>query len=673
MTAPSITSSRSVIFVPVPVGPPSLSRPARRWVRWVLLALLLAATVLYTWNINAGGFSDYYATAVKSMSESWRAFFFGAFDPQATITLDKLSGFLIPQALAARVFGFSVWSLALPQVVEGIVTIGATYYIVNRWIGQIGGLLAATVMAFTPLLVSMFSHPMEDGMLTMCTTLAIAAWQRCIDTGSRRWLLLAAALVGLGFQAKMLQAWLVLPAMGLVYLWVTARTVAQKLRVLAAAAAVTVVTSFSWMSVIALFPPGQRPYIDGTTNNNIFSMVLGYNGIDRFIQNFFPGALGADPGAVVGGHTSTVGLVPGVLGHTPLKLFFPQYATQIGWFYPLVAAGLVLGVLALRRGHRNHPADAGLRAGILLSTTLLVTLTAVMSVMSLPHTAYLASLAFPLAALAAIGAILLWCTFTDRAPTRQASRLRFALPITIAVQTAWSLILIAHYPAFAGWLPVPLGIVGFGAAGILYVRALGGVRSRNLLGLAAWTALAVSLVGPMTWSASTVDPAYAGTANDAYAGPPPPGHTLQTEGTYGIGLDSNRLADQTVATEARIYDYARAHSVGRQYALATDSWRSAAPIILRGNQRVLPIGGYSSRIPSPTTTEIAALVDRGEFKYVLLTNPGSKNSTSPQNITQIHTWVHARCQLVPASVYTPGWHNDAALSTSSDRLYQCAP
>lgn len=54
-----------------------------------------------------------------------------------------------------------------------------------------------------------------------------------------------------------------------------------------------------------------------------------------------------------------------------------------------------------------------------------------MSVMSLPHTAYLASIAFPLAALSAIGAVLLWRTTRDRT-----SRLRFALPITVAVQTA---------------------------------------------------------------------------------------------------------------------------------------------------------------------------------------------------------------------------------------------
>lgn len=204
------------------------SRTTKRRVRWAVFCLI-AAAVLYGYNISSSGYSDYYATAAKSMSTNWNAFFLGAFDPQSTITLDKLSGFLIPQALSARIFGFSAWSLALPQMLEGLVTIIATYYVIQRWIARIGGLIGATIMASTPLLVSMFSHPLEDGMLTMCTTLATAAWQLSHDTDRCRWLLVAGTLVGLGFQAKMMQAWLVLPATGFAYLIVAGHPLAQKL------------------------------------------------------------------------------------------------------------------------------------------------------------------------------------------------------------------------------------------------------------------------------------------------------------------------------------------------------------------------------------------------------------------------------------------------------------
>ncbi|MDQ1562629.1 MAG: hypothetical protein QOE85_1970, partial [Actinomycetota bacterium] len=111
--------------------------PRRIWLG--LLLILCASAVLYSWNLGSGGFSDYYATAARSMGLSWRAFAFGAFDPNATITLDKLAGFLIPQALSVRVFGFSAWALGLPQVIEGLVTIAAVFYLVARWIGPRAG------------------------------------------------------------------------------------------------------------------------------------------------------------------------------------------------------------------------------------------------------------------------------------------------------------------------------------------------------------------------------------------------------------------------------------------------------------------------------------------------------------------------------------------------------
>ncbi|MHB1172124.1 MAG: glycosyltransferase family 39 protein [Lacisediminihabitans sp.] len=644
--------------------------PAPRWVRWSLLGLVVGSAALYSWNIGASGYSDYYATAAKSMSISWKAFFFGAFDPQSTITLDKLSGFLIPQALSARLFGFNDWALALPQLLEGLVTIVAAYFIISRWIGQVGGLIGATMMAFTPLLVSMFSHPMEDGMLTMFTTLAIGAWQRFIETDRRRYLLLAGALVGLGFQAKMMQAWLVLPAMALVYLWVVAAPLAQKFRLLVAAAGVTIAVSISWMTVFTLIPDTQRPFVDGTTDNNIFSMVFGYNGLNRFIHDFMPGALGSDPLPRPSAPGSTLGLVPVAFDHTPFKLFFPEYASQIGWFYPLAIAGLVLGLLEFRKARARTGLNHGMHPGVLLSGTLLLTLGAVMSVMSLPHTAYLASMAFPLAALSAIGVVLLW-----RKAQEATSPLRFALPVTVAAETAWALVLIANFPPLAEWLLAPIGILGFVAALVMWAHALGRQRTRRLTRFAAVAALTGTFLGPLVWSLSTLDPAYAGTANDAYAGPPALSavERTATEGRYGIGLDSNRDADLTSLVEDKIYDYARAHSVNRKYVLATDTWRSAAPLIMRGVQRVLPVGGYTSRVTAPSLAVLAQLVATNELKYVLLTSQASKSSLSTTNISEMGQWVRSTCRLVPEQSYLPGPPGDSNWNRPTDWLYDCAP
>lgn len=633
-----------------------------------LLPLLTATAVLYSWNLATSGYSDYYSTAAKSMSVSWKAFFFGAFDPQSSITLDKLSGFLIPQALSARIFGFSSWSLALPQVLEGLVTIAAAYYVFARWGGRLGAVIGAVVLASAPLMVSMFSHGMEDAMLTMFTTLALAAWQRAIDSGRPGWLLVSGAMVGLGFQAKMAQAWLVLPALCIAYLWVSRRPLLKKLRDLAWCAIVATVVSFSWMTAMALVPPAQRPYFDGTTNNNIFSMVLGYNGIDRFFRNAVPGALPGDPLFHPVGNAAIVGSVPGLIGHTPLKFFVPQYATQIGWMFPLAAAGAILGIVWLRTRRRTGSTE-GLRTGIIVCSALLVTVGAVLSVMSLPHTAYLAALMVPIAGLAGIGAVLLIRTLRER------SILRFALPAALAIQTAWCLVLLASFPEFAAALSLPVAVLGFVGAAILTVTALRPVLRRRLLTAASAVGVTGALLTPAIWTLSTLNPAYAGTADDAYGGPQVAvvaARKLVRHAPYGIGLDSDRGVQPTESIEASAFAFAVQRSGTNRWALATDSWRSAAPLILRGQTRVLPLGGYTSRVPSPTPSAMHALVDSGRLRFVLLTPATAKTGVYNPNLAAISSWVRSRCRIVPAWAYSPATLNPLGRTVAQDQLYDCS-
>ncbi len=636
---------------------------------WTLAALLSLTTLLYSWNLASSGYSDYYSTAAKSMSVSWKAFFLGAFDPQSTITLDKLSGFLIPQALSARIFGFSQWSLALPQVVEGVITVAAAYYIFCRWSGRLGGVVGAATLAFAPLMVSMFSHGMEDAMLTMCTTLALAAWQRGMDTDRRRWMILAGAFIGLGFQAKMAQAWLVMPAMGVAYLWINRRPLASKARVLAAAGGTALVVSLSWMVAIALVPPAQRPYIDGTTDNSIFSMVFGYNGINRFLAGLVPGALAGDPLFHPVGNAAIVGAVAGPIGHTPLKFFLPTYATQIGWLFPVAAAGIVLGLLSLRK-NRASLRTPGMRTGVIVSAALLVTVGMVLGAMSLPHTAYLAGLMVPVAGLTGIGVVLLLRTFRDRS-----SRLRFVLPLTVAAQTVWSVVLLLSFPAFAAFLVAPVAILGFGGALALTARASGRGSGRRFAAVSTCVAIVGSLLAPAVWTLSTLDSAYAGTANDAYGGQQVAAvaaRKLVRHAPYGIGLDSNRTVHPTVTIEDRIYDYAQARSAGR-FAVATDSWRSASPLILEGETRVLPLGGFTSRAPSPTPAALRALVEAGDLRFVLETPAAAKTGVFNPNLDAIGEWVGDTCRVVPPSAYLAGVSDAAAAGYPNDRLFDCAP
>ncbi len=269
------------------------------WARPALLGIAALAAALYAWNITQAGLAPFYSVAVKSMSESWKAFFYGALDPNATVTIDKLAGSFLPQALSARIFGFHAWSVALPQVIEGVIAVLAMYRVVRRWAGAVPGLLAAAIFTLTPIAASMFGHSMEDGALTMCLVLAADAYQRAVSEGRLRSLLMAGVWVGLGFQAKMLQAWMVLPALAVGYLVAAPAPLRRRLAHLGAAAVVMLAVSLSWIALYTFTPAADRPYVDGSTNNSAIAMVFGYNGVERFGISF-PGAVTSGPGVTSG-------------------------------------------------------------------------------------------------------------------------------------------------------------------------------------------------------------------------------------------------------------------------------------------------------------------------------------------------------------------------------------
>ncbi|WP_206505773.1 ArnT family glycosyltransferase [Streptomyces chrestomyceticus] len=429
-------------FWHTPVGRPRWDRPA-------LLGIAALAAVLYAWNITSSDYAGYYAAAVRSMSESWKAFLFTAFDPASTVTLDKIGGFLWPQALSARIFGFSNWALTLPQCVEGVVCVLVIHRTVRRWRGPAAGLLAAGVLTLTPVAASMFGHALLEAPLTMCLVLAADQCAKAMGTGRLRPLLLAAVWVGLAFQAAMMQAWIIVPALAVAYFVVSPATLRKRLGHLLTAGAVLFAVSFSWVLLMTVVPKDARPYVDGSRDNSALSMVFGYNGFDRLKSGWnidaansttpgtgtAKGASGAGGGAAASAKTGSGRHVPGQVGsgvkaapgtglakggqqaqgggsHVAvgapttgwLKLFRAPLAQQIGWLFPLALSALVLGFVTRRKQPRTDP----VRGGYLLWGGWLLTAMAVMSAINVPHATYMAALAPGLAALSAAGVVTLW-------------------------------------------------------------------------------------------------------------------------------------------------------------------------------------------------------------------------------------------------------------------------
>jgi 4-amino-4-deoxy-L-arabinose transferase-like glycosyltransferase len=651
------------------------------WARPALLGIAAIAAILYARNIANAGFEGFYSVAVKSMSVSWKAFFYGAFDPKATITLDKLAGSFVPQAISARIFGFHAWSLALPQVIEGVISVLVMYRVMRRWAGPEAGLLAAGIFALTPVCVSMFGHSMEDGLLTMCLVLAADSCQRAMIEGRLRSLLWAAFWVGVGFQAKMMQAWIVLPALAAGYLYAAPLPVKRRLRDAGLAGAACLAVSLSWIALYTLTPAHDRPYIDGSTNNSAISMVFGYNGVERFGVSF-PGSVAS----MFGGNRNAqlsgpMGEVLRDLQHSGFgmrsgggwfKLAGSEFGPQISWLFPLALLALACGLLwstmdgAPRKPRQDGAGDGtGQRertGGFVLWGVWLVTFGLVFSAMKvIPHTAYVASLAPALAALSGAGIVMFWREYAA------GGRRGWLLPVAAAAELGWSAWLWRSYRSF---LPVARwAIIGAGVAAIavMVITKLSGREwRRTLIVVGSLAGAAVMIAAPAAWAGSALEARYDGNEMNAIAGPAPDGgggFRMPPAVQRMFGMNAHHGGGgwggtSTTLTGAQrgIYEYVTAHRDGAEYLMATQSWSQAAPYILATGTEVLPIGGFSGSVPSPTLRHVRHLVADGQLRFFLLGQQGSGfmgRARSGQSLA-ITTWVQREC--------TP---------TATASLYQC--
>jgi 4-amino-4-deoxy-L-arabinose transferase-like glycosyltransferase len=641
----------------------------RPWVRPAFLGVLLLTAVLYVWGLDRNGYANtYYSAAVLAGTQSWKAFFFGALDAGSFITVDKPPAALWLMALSARIFGFSSWSILLPEALLGVATVGLLFAIVRRAAGPVAGLIAAAVMAMTPVAVLMFRFNNPDALLTFLLVAAAGAVLRAVETGRTRWLLLSAAIVGLAFDTKYLQAYIVLPGLVLTYLLLGPAGWGRRLVQLLAAAGVLVVSSGWWIAIVTLVPASARPFIGGSTDNSVLNLVFGYDGLSRItgaLGSLGRGGVRPPGGGGFGG--SGGGGFGGASGL--LRLFNDQLGGEISWLLPLAGAALVAG-LWLHRG-RMRPNLA--LAGTVLWGLWLLTHALVFSFMGgIFHPYYTVVMAPAVAALVGAGAVDLW---------RLRSRTAWGGPLAAAgllVTAWWGSQLLARTPDFLPWLgPVELALAVVAAA-LLVVPRLPWPAPRTA-GAALAVGLTAVMLGPAAYAFATAGRAESGAipasgpATAATGGKQPargPGGSArlprlasgaapQMGGGPLVGappagpggaMDFGGGADQALIS------YLTAHQGTATWLVATGSAQSAASLELATGRPVLAMGGFSGSDPAMTVAKLQHLVRSGQLRYVLLTDgPGG----SSQSVT---SWVKANCKLVDYS----------GNGSSQSSLYDCS-
>lgn len=596
---------------------PDLSGPVAQ--RFALAVLLVGTALLYLWNLSSSGWANaFYSAAAQAGAENWTAMLFGSSDAGNAITVDKTPAALWVIDISVRLFGLSSWSVLVPQALMGVGAVAVLYAAVRRAAGPWSGLLAGAVLALTPVAALIFRFNNPDALLVLLLVTAAYCIQRGIEKDASRWWFVAAGTaVGFGFLAKMLQAFLVLPAFVGAALTAGDRPLGRRVLDVVTAGAAMVLSGGWYLVLVELWPSSARPYIGGSQNDSIVELALGYNGLGR----------------LTGDETGGLGNLNFDVG--PGRLFGSQMGADIAWLLPAALICLAAGLYLTRRAVRTDPTRAAL---ILWGGWLLVTAVLFSFMNGIVHPYYTVALAPALGAVIGIGATLLW---QHRGDIRAATAMSGGVLVT-AILAA---VLLARNDDPYPWLRAAVAVIGVGAAVLLLVVAR---SERPMVRATAALAIAACLAGPAAYSIATaagphngaipsVGPSRGGGFGGLF-GAPEPGPTL----TATLAADADRY----------------------QWAAAVVGSSNAAGYQLATRAPVMAVGGFNGTDPAPTLQEFEQLVDDGAIHFFIRSHImaggfGGHTPSGSQAATEIAEWVQAH--------YTPITVDDVTIYDLTQR------
>ncbi|MEU7484319.1 glycosyltransferase family 39 protein [Streptomyces sp. NPDC042319] len=680
---------------PVPATPaaPPRSRPASlllgrrdepRWSRPALWAALAVAALLYLWSTSASDLNSFYSAAVYSGTQSWKAWFFGSLDAGNFLTVDKPPFALMVMGLSCRVLGFGTWQMLLPMVGAALGSIAVLHTAVKRTFGHGAAAVAAFVLALTPITVAITRDNNPDPLLVFLMVTGTVLALRAIRTGRLLPLLGTALAIGLAFHTKMLQAYIILPAVAAVYLYAANLGLAKRIRNLLLAGVALVAASGWWALAVQLWPADSRPYIGGSTDGTAWDLILGYNGLGRVL-----GGEGNGGGGGGGGGFS------GAAGWG--RMFNETLGGQISWLLPFAGIALVAGLVLCGRSPRTDP----VRAALLMwgGWTVLHYLVFSLSEGTV-HPYYTTALAPGIAALCGGGGALLFRAFRD------SRRWISVLPAALAVTAGWAVVLLRRAADWNAWLvPVVVVLTLAVLAGLLIFRAPGGARAARrtkLLAVSLVVAVVAALAGPAAYAASVpfssggggmggVNPTAGPSTGGGMGGPggrggPPSGGKGRSPGAEGgamtppsggpggassgpgvaSGGPGGGSADGSArrgggpgggpggmgGADSKMLSYLERHRDGATWLAAVPNSQSAASMILSSKQPVISMWGFTGSDRAMTVATLKSLVKAGKLHYVLVGGgmgggPGGGNSLS----TEVDAWVKKHGTVVKASEY----------------------
>lgn len=587
------------------------------WRRYWQESVLVATSALtYFWNLTINGWGNpYYASAAQAGAEDLQALFFGSADAGNGITVDKPPAHLWIIALFVRLFGLNSFAVLAPQALMGVATVVVIYRITLTWSSRRQAFLTGLLVVLTPVTSIIFRFNNPDALLLFLWSLAAFFAVRAVERQQTKYLYIAAFILGIAFLCKQLQGWIVLPAIALAYLIFGYGRMRGKIARLLIAGGVMLVPPLSWITVVQLTPPSQRPWVGGTSTNSFLDLTLGYNGLGRLTGK-------TDFGAVNPKDFS------GVVGYdaSPVRLFTINYAPEIAWLLPVAFVGAALAIARLCRPGSRLTSYA---------TTLLVawflTAFAVLSFMTGDiHPYYTSMLALPAAAMAGLAFEAFWMHRDRKAYVRGAA----ALTLFSAVLTSGFL---TWFQDWQPWAVVALkvGALASATALVLPLKTKQPVVVLTSLLVAGTTILAV----PCLFIVESISTSQQGSF--PISGPVPTAESWHKRDAEQLRLgekDKYALSrGEPVVPE--IAAYIEGTPSATRWAAVTTGGENAALYQLATKRAVMSLGGFSALDSYPSVDSFKAYVRSGAVHYYIH-QPGilSWSAASPNTLSVV-SWI----------------------------------
>jgi 4-amino-4-deoxy-L-arabinose transferase-like glycosyltransferase len=666
------------------------------WTHATLGLIMVLAAGLYLVGLERNGYgSAYYAAAVKSMSMNLFNFAYASFDPGGFISIDKPPlGFWF-QVLSVRIFGFSGAALFAPQVLASLASVWMLYALVKRSFGAAAALLAALFLALTPVTVVVARSNLVDADLVAFMLASTLAFTYAAVHGSWRWLIAGGLLLGLGFETKMMEAYLIVPALAIGYFAGAPGRRLRRLAQLGLAGLVCLAVSFSWIALVDGTNPINRPYVGSSQTNSALELALGYNGLQRLFGHGFPnpfapaspaptGSAKPSPSLAVaptatpaplfdgtGSNGKPVAVIsrPSDPGPSSTRLFEPYFGGQVGWWLPLAIFGfLAEAAFALSMVRRHTRSRLGpRRLGFLIWGTWLLTVGVFMSLAEFISPYYLSALAPAVAALAAIGLVGGWEAY------RRAGLAGWLLPLAIGATASLQALFVVSYLDWFPGLAAPLFFGGWAIAAALALwrwlhrREPDDLDGRLGQGLLV-AAVALILVAPSAWTLDSLRPANAG------------GHPLSGPARSGDEAAALPHADPGILA------YLLAHPGPEPFLVATLDADQATGFIFDSGLPVMAMGGFSGSDPVLTPATFANFWVKFHYvRYVVLPShnlttkqlhvlyPGVSDPPFARYDGNLAHFIAGSCSPVPPAQWNASVKADSSYShILADQLFDCA-